>query len=147
MATTYGERLLADAEERARYRQRRRRFLILLVPALLILVAATWQTLVVRHDALAGSGFIKHVIDHAAVLGYATVIVAGPLYLAVGPSMRASAAALAVVTGPVLMPVWFGSGWSMWQRIAIVAICALVIAARRSQPRPEPMTRRRGLRR
>lgn len=147
MATTYGERLLDEAEERVRYRQRRRRFLLLLVPSLLIVGAATWQTVTIRHDALAGSGFIKHLFDHASVIGYATVIVAGPLYLAIGPAMRASAALLAAVTGPVLMPIWFGSGWSIWQRIAIIAICALVIAAKRSQPRPEPTMHRRGLRR
>ena len=147
MATTYGERKLADAEERVRYRQRRRRFLVLLVPALLILLAATWQTMSVRHELLAGTGFVKHVIDHGATLGYATVIVAVPLYLAVGPAMHAWAAALTAATGPVLMPIWFGPGWSMWQRIAIVAICVLVIGARRSQPRPTPGNRPRGPRR
>lgn len=147
MATTYGERLLADAEERVRYRQRRRRFLVLLVPSLLIVGAATWQTLLARHGALAGEGFLKHAIDHGAVIGYATLLVGAPLYLAVGPAMHAMAAAATVGTGPALMPALFGSGWSMWQRIAIVAICALVIAARRSQPRPERERRHRGRRR
>ena len=147
MATTYGERLLADAEERVRYRQRRRRFLVLLIPSLLILLAATWQTLAARHGALEGEGFIKHVVDHGAVVGYATLLVGVPLYLAVGPAMHVTAAAATAVSGPVLMPIWFGAGWSMWQRITIVVICLLVIAARRSQPRPEPGRRPRGPRR
>ncbi len=147
MATTYGERLLADAEERTKDRRARRRLFMVFAPAALVTILATWATLATRHDALGDAGVLKMLVDHGATLGYAALLVIVPLYLAVTPAINAFAAALAAVMGPVLMPVWFGPGWKPWHRVAVFALCALVIAARRAQPRPEPGRRPRGRRR
>lgn len=134
MATTYGERLLAEAEERVRAGRRRRRVLLLFVPALAIVLLATWQTLTHRQANLEDAGLIRMALDHGMTVGYAGLLVGFPLYAALGPALNVTAAGIALVAGPVAMPLWFGPGWSLWQRLAIAAVCLLVIAARRSQP-------------
>lgn len=147
MATTYGERLLAEAEDRMRAVRRRRRTIVLLAPALAILAAATWRTMTIRQASLDEAGPVRLVLDHGATLGYAVLLVGFPLVLALGARLHALAAWVAIATGPVLMPIVFGPGWRWWQRVLLVAACAIVIAARRSQPRPTSARRPRGRRR
>lgn len=145
MPTTYGDRLLAEAEERIRSRQQRRRRITLLAPAGLILLVATWRTLGNRVEALDDVGLLRLLADVASTLGYAALLVGLPIVVATGARLNAIAAGIALATGPVLMPVIMGPGWSVWQRLGFALICVLVIAAKRSQP--EPSLRRRGRRR
>jgi hypothetical protein len=148
MATTYGERLLADAEDRVRTQRQRRRLFVLAGPGLAILALATWSTLTARNPTLQEGGFFALLLDHVFTLAYAAGLVGFPLWVSLGRQLNATAAAIAAVAGPILMPVVRGPGWSLWQRAAFLLVCLLVIAARRSQPlQPRTRPRRRGRRR
>lgn len=147
MTTIYGERLLAEAEERLRERRRRRRLLLLFVPSVLIVAVATWETATIRQSGFADAGALRIAIDHVATFGYASVLVGFPLWVAFGAGLHALAASIALVAGPVLAPILFGPGWSPWQRLAVAAVCLLVIAAKRSQPLPATERRPRARRR
>lgn len=132
METTYGERLLADAEDQQRSRRHHRRLILVFGPGALSTALGAWQTLLARQDALDASdaGLIGVFGDHAAVVGYALLLVLVPLLVAVRPGLHATAAAIALMTGPIAMPLVFGDGWRWWQRLVVAITCLLVIAAR-----------------
>lgn len=142
MATTYGERLLAEIEERARRRRQLRRLALVFGPAAVATGLATLRTVSLRSADLAADGLGRTVLDAAAVVGYALVFVIVPLYAAVGEGLHARAAAIALVAGPLAMPLLFGPGWRWWQQALAAAACMLVIAARYSRTRPQDRRRR-----
>jgi hypothetical protein len=138
--------MLADAEDQTSRRQRLRRIVLVFAPAALAVVLATLGTVSARADTAAPAGLVRSIMDAAMVIGYGMLFVLAPLYLSVTPVLRASAAAIAAVAGPIGMPILLGDGWKLWHRGVVLAACLLIIAARRAQPEPLPL-RRRGRRR
>ncbi|MFP5225903.1 MAG: hypothetical protein ACLGH3_10205 [Actinomycetota bacterium] len=135
MPTTYGERLLAEAENRARTQRHRRRLTLLFAPATLaasLAMVGIWEQ---RRRALSDAGALRLVTDHLVVLVFMSVFVLGMIALAVRPGMPKVPAIIALVAGPIGMPILFGPGGSLWQWLVIATVCLLLISAGR---RPTP---------
>jgi hypothetical protein len=131
--TTYGERLLAEAEGRARARQHRRRKTLLFTPAALAAFLATLGILTERRLGLADAGAFRVVFDHLLVLVYLGVFVVGMIALAVRPGRPRLPALVALIAGPIGMPLLFGGGGSLWQWAVVAAVCLLLVSAGRPQ--------------
>lgn len=138
MPTTYGERLLAEAEQRARARAHRRRAVFLLGPCVIVVLLAVRGIWTVRQGTLQleGAGLFRQLLDHGATLLYAVVAVLGPLALALRRRLLRVPAAIALVTGPILMPVLFGPGSRWWQWLVVGLVAVLTISAARPAGRP-----------
>lgn len=147
MATTYGERLLAEAEDRSRRKKQLRRLIVVFAPAAIATVMAIIGTIGFRQQRI-DEGLIRSVMDAGMVLLYGVILVLGPLYAAFAPAPNALMASVALATGPIAMPILLGPGWRVWHRAVVILACLLVIAARKMQPRPKAnLLRRRGRRR
>lgn len=144
MSTTYGERLLEEAEDRSRRKRQIRRLVLVLGPAAFAVLMAVIGTIGFRGQAAGDAGFISRIFDSVLVIGYAGVLVVAPLYAALAPALNAWAAAVALAAGPIAMPILFGPGWRVWHRGVVGLACLMVIAARYSQRDPRTNLRRRG---
>lgn len=133
---TYGERLLAQAEARAKARGARRRQLLLLTPssavilwALADLVAARHSRLLVMHAAV-----LRHITDHTQVVAWTVFLVVIPLAIAVRRNGLPGGAALTLLAGPIATPLVFGpGGWKVWQILIVGSACALILAGARAR--------------
>lgn len=135
MATTYGERLLAEAEGRSRDRLHRRRLTLLWGPAAIATLLAIRGIWLARHAAMADVGLPRMALDHLLTLAYAVLFVLVPLALSIRPGLHRAPAVVAMLAGPIAMPLLFGPGSRRWQWLIVAAACAMVIsAARRRRP-------------
>ncbi|MCA1829983.1 MAG: hypothetical protein ABR552_08720 [Actinomycetota bacterium] len=132
MALTYGEEMLARAEARARARRgarsARKRRRTLLFPASLATAWATVDTLVGQHSRAATA------LDGLELLAWTVVLVLIPLAVSIRPRRPIPAGAVvAVIAGPLLSPVLFGAGWSLWQSALVILVCAVVVLGARAR--------------
>jgi len=132
MALTYGEQLLAQAEERVRVRTHRRRSVMLMIPAAATILWALADLLVTRHTRLstAGAGFVRYAIDHVQVLAWSLPLVLLPAVWALKRDPVPGGIVLSALAGPVVSPTLFGpGGWTKWQIAVLVLVTWLVLAA------------------
>lgn len=130
LVLTHGERLLAAAEARARTVRARRRMLALGAPALLATGAALAALTRTQHARLSADGphGLAHLGTHIVTIAFGVAFVALPLAGAVR-ARRALPAVVALLAGPVAMPMLFGGGgWRWWNAVIVAAVCALVSA-------------------
>lgn len=140
MATTYGERLLQEAEGRARAQAQRRRLVFIFGPALIATLLAVRGIWGVRQASMseAGAGLIRYLIDHGTTLGFAALFVLAPLWLALRSTVRRSPAIVALIGGPIAMPMVFGPGARLWHWAIVVIAAGLTISAARPAVRRRP---------
>ncbi len=118
--------------DRAEFRLMRRRRLTTLAPGILAAVAAAVAVIADRHtQRLGGAAFARHALDHALVLVWVGFLVVMPLAASVKPRPMRAGALAAVLSGPVLMPLVFGTGWRWWQAMAIVVAAATALVPKR----------------
>ena len=138
MVMTYGEEMLAQAEERLRARSARKRRVKLLVPFLAAALWAMFDLMAARNHRLAngGAGSFRLLFDHAIVIFWTTVFVILPMIGALKRDPLPSGAALSFVTGPVLSPILFGhGGWKWWQSLVVTLVAGLVLVSSRARAR------------
>ncbi|MGZ4141775.1 MAG: hypothetical protein ACXVQY_04625 [Actinomycetota bacterium] len=138
MAQTYGEQMLARAEARARNRSVRRRRVRLLVPFLVATIWAMLDLVAARNARLSGGGAggLRLLVDYVIVIGWTIAFVIGPMVGALKRDPLPSGAALAVLSGPILSPILFGSGgWTWWQSLVVIAIACVVLLSVRARRR------------
>lgn len=130
MAMTYGERMLADAEARARGRTAGRRRLVLLTPtvvAILWALADLVAARAARFDA-GGAGLFQIAIGLIAPVVWTVLFVLAPAVASLKRDPLPAGAALAFLAGPCVSPLLFGpGGWRWWQIAAVSAMTVLVI--------------------
>jgi hypothetical protein len=133
---TYGEQLLADAEDRVHRRSARRRTIRLLLP---FVAASLWALadLAAARGArltIGGAGSFRVFFDHLMVGAWGLAFVIAPMVAALKREPLPSGAALSVVAGPLAMPFLFGAGgWKWWQTIVVILIGGLVVASSRTR--------------
>jgi len=140
MVMTYGEEMLAEAEERVRARSARKRRGKLLAPFLIAALWATADLMAARNARLAhnGAGSIRLLFDHIIVIVWAAAFVVLPMIGALKRDPLPSGAALSFVAGPVLSPILFGhGGWKWWQSLVVTLVALLVLLSSRARPRPD----------
>jgi hypothetical protein len=130
MALSYGEELLARADARARRRAFRRRRRTLLLPAGIATVWALADTFAAQGARLDGG---RQMIEHVGALAWMVVLVLIPLAVAIRPRGVPNGAALAVVAGPILSPLLFDGGWSLWQSAIVFAVAGAVLLGARAR--------------
>jgi hypothetical protein len=131
-AITYGERMLLEAERKARARSAKRRRLTLLAPTALVTFWSLADLVAARSARLSSldAAFLHRIFDHTEVVAWTFAFVMLPLMMAVKPDPLPSGALLAFFAGPVLTPLLFGpGGWKLWQGTALTVIAALILAA------------------
>ena len=134
MATTYGEEMLAQAEEqavsRARKHSARKRRVRLLLPFLGATLWAMFDLIAARNGRLSsgGAGGIRLLFDHVLVIGWTVLFVIAPMTGALKREPLPSGAALSFVAGPILSPILFGhGGWNWWQSLVVLIVAGLVL--------------------
>lgn len=116
---------------RARRRAARLRRVRLLGLFGLAAVAACARIVAARAGRIDG-GAVRVLLDATLVAGWTLGLVALPFAAAVKPKPVRAGALVALVCGPVLMPVVFGAGWGLVPAAAGVAACAVALAPART---------------
>ena len=142
MVTTYGEEMLAQAEEqavsRARKHSARKRRVRLLLPFLGATVWAMFDLIAARNGRLSsgGAGGIRLLFDHVLVMGWTVLFVIAPMIGALKREPLPAGAALSFVAGPILSPILFGhGGWNWWQSLVVLIVAGLVLLSSLSRRR------------
>lgn len=142
MAMTYGEEMLAQAEEqavsRARKHSARKRRVRLLLPFLGATLWAMFDLIAARNGRLSsgGAGGIRLLFDHVLVMGWTVLLVIAPMIGALKREPLPSGAALSFVAGPILSPILFGhGGWNWWQSLVVLIVAGLVLLSSLSRRR------------
>jgi len=142
MAVTYGEEMLAQAEEqavsRARKHSARKRRVRLLLPFLGATLWAMFDLIAARNGRLSsgGAGGIRLLFDHVLVMGWTVLLVIAPMIGALKREPLPSGAALSFVAGPILSPILFGhGGWNWWQSLVVLIVAGLVLLSSLSRRR------------
>jgi hypothetical protein len=136
MVMTYGEEMLARAEERTRARSARKRRAKLLAPFLIAALWATADLMAARNARLAhgGAGGFRLLFDHVLVIVWSGAFVVMPMIGALKRDPLPSGAALSLVAGPVLSPILFGhGGWKWWQSLVVILVAVLVLLSTRTR--------------
>ena len=139
---TYGEEMLAQAEEqavsRARKHSARKRRVRLLLPFLGATLWAMFDLIAARNGRLSsgGAGGIRLLFDHVLVMGWTLLLVIAPMIGALKREPLPSGAALSFVAGPILSPILFGhGGWNWWQSLVVLIVAGLVLLSSLSRRR------------
>jgi hypothetical protein len=138
MVMTYGEEMLAQAEERLRARSARKRRSKLLVPFLIAALWAMFDLMAARNGRLVhgGAGGIRLLFDHVVIIVWTGAFVILPMIGALKREPLPSGAALSFVAGPVLSPILFGhGGWKWWQSLVVTLVAGLVLLSSRTRAR------------
>jgi hypothetical protein len=142
MAMTYGEEMLAQAEElavaRARNHSARKRRVRLLLPFLGAALWAMFDLVAARNGRLSagGAGGIRLLFDHVLVMGWTLLFVIAPMIGALKREPMPSGAALSFTAGPILTPILFGhGGWNWWQSLVVLIVSGLVLLSSLSRRR------------
>ena len=137
---TYGEEMLAQAEDRARKQSAKRRRARLLGPFLIAALWAMFDLMSARNARLVagGAGGIRLLFDHILVAAWSVAFVILPMVGALKRDPLPAGAALSFVSGPILSPILFGhGGWKWWQSLVVVLVAGLVLVSTRSRARPD----------
>ena len=137
---TYGEEMLAQAEDRARKQSAKRRRARLLGPFLIAALWAMFDLMSARNARLVagGAGGIRLLFDHILVAAWSVTFVILPMVGALKRDPLPAGAALSFVSGPILSPILFGDGgWKWWQSLVVVLVAGLVLVSTLSRARPD----------
>ena len=137
---TYGEEMLAQAEDRARKQSAKRRRARLLGPFLIAALWAMFDLMSARNARLVagGAGGIRLLFDHILVAVWSVTFVILPMVGALKRDPLPAGAALSFVSGPILSPILFGhGGWKWWQSLVVVLVAGLVLVSTLSRARPD----------
>ncbi|MFA5892040.1 MAG: hypothetical protein WDA27_13990 [Actinomycetota bacterium] len=135
---THGERLLAQAEARAKARGERKRRSLLLAPATAATLWALADLVAARHSRLSmlHAGVLRYVFDHTQVIAWTIALVVVPLAISVKRHPIPGGAALTLLAGPIATPLVFGhGGWKAWQTGIVILACTLILAGARARAR------------
>ena len=138
MVMTYGEEMLAEAEERAYRQSAKRRRARLLAPFLFAALWAMFDLMSARNTRLVGGGAggIRLLFDHVLVIFWWAAFVIIPMIGALKRDPLPAGAALSFVSGPILSPILFGhGGWKWWQNLVVALVAGLVLLSTRSRAR------------
>ena len=138
MVMTYGEEMLAQAEEHSRKQSARKRRVKLLVPFIIAALWATADLMAARNARLThnGAGGLRLLFDHVLVILWSGAFVIMPMIGALKKDPLPSGAALSFAAGPVLSPILFGhGGWKWWQSLVVTLVALLVLLSSRARAR------------